>query len=61
MRVQKTLSGREWAADDSFEFEIIPDGIAPAFTNNKVTITKDTAGYTASFGKVKLEGKWINT
>ena len=51
-KVQKTLSGRDWTTDDAFEFTIAPVGTAPAFTNPKVTVTKDSADYTESFGKV---------
>ncbi len=52
VKVQKNLIGREWATDDSFEFKISPVGKAPAFTNDTVTVTKDSANYTESFGKV---------
>ncbi|MBQ6363089.1 MAG: hypothetical protein IJI62_03710, partial [Lachnospiraceae bacterium] len=52
VKVKKTLDGRDWAAEDSFEFTIIPVGTAPAFANNKITVTKNSADYTESFGKV---------
>ena len=52
VKVRKTLSGRDWTTDDSFEFTITPVGEAPAFEPNTVTVTKDSADYTESFGKV---------
>ena len=54
VRVRKTLSGRDWTTEDSFEFTITPVGEAPAFEPNTVTVTKDSADYTESFGKVKF-------
>ena len=52
MKVQKTLVGRDWTTDDSFEFTITPAEGSPAFTPNTVTVTKDSTGYTESFGEV---------
>ena len=54
VKVKKTLSGREWKTADSFEFTITPIGEAPEFDPDTVTVTKDSADYTESFGKVKL-------
>ncbi|MBP3913457.1 MAG: hypothetical protein J6D14_03510, partial [Lachnospiraceae bacterium] len=54
IKVKKTFTGREWTTDDSFEFTITPVGDAPAFAENKVTVDKDSRGYTESFGKVTL-------
>ena len=47
VKVKKTLTGREWTTNDSFEFTITPVGNAPAFTSNTVTVTKDSADYTS--------------
>ena len=52
VKVKKTLNGRAWATDDSFEFTITPVGNAPAFTNDTVIVTKDSENYTGSFGTV---------
>ena len=52
IKVQKKLDGREWKEDDSFEFTIKPIGDAPAFETDTVTVTKDSADYTESFGTV---------
>jgi len=52
VKVQKNLVGREWNTDDSFKFTIKPVGDAPAFADNTVTVTKDSANYTESFGEV---------
>ena len=52
IKVKKTLTGREWTTEDSFEFTITPVGVAPVFNTTDVTITKNTDGYTASFGTV---------
>ena len=51
-KAQKNLIGRDWTTDDSFEFTITPIGTAPAFPTSTVTVTKNSAGYTESFGKV---------
>ena len=55
VKVQKTLSGRDWTTDDSFEFTITPVGDAPAFTPNTLTITNADENHTKSFGQVTFE------
>ena len=54
VKVKKNLVGRDWTADDSFEFTIKPVGEAPATEKSTVKVTKDSADYTESFGKVKF-------
>ena len=53
IRVRKNLQGRgTWTGDDEFTFTITPNGDAPGFTPNTVTIRSGTPDHTASFGKV---------
>ena len=52
IKVQKKLVSRDWSTNDSFEFTIAPIGDAPAFETDTVTVTKDSADYTESFGTV---------
>ena len=52
VKVSKTLNGRAWTTDDEFEFTITPVGDAPAFTDNTAAVTKNSTGYTTSFGTV---------
>ena len=54
VKAKKTLTGRDWDTEDSFEFTITPVGDAPAFENDTVTVTSadSEAKYTKSFGKV---------
>ncbi len=52
--VKKNFTDREWRGTDEFAFGIGPNNL-PAFQNAKVTITKDTPEYKASFGKVTFD------
>ena len=52
VKVKKTLTGRAWTEEDSFEFTITPNGSEPAFTQNTITITKNDTNYTKSFGEI---------
>ena len=52
IKVQKTLNGRPWNTNDSFEFTITPVNNAPSTEESTVIVTKDSTDYTESFGKV---------
>ena len=56
IKVQKTLSGRDWTTNDSFKFTITAGEGSPAFEPNEITITKDDVdedgNYIKSFGTV---------
>jgi len=52
--VKKNFTGRDWRDTDEFAFGIGPNNL-PAFENAKVTITKGTPEYQASFGKVTFD------
>jgi pilin isopeptide linkage protein len=55
VRVKKTLVGRDWATGDEFEFTISAKDGAPAPAKDKVTVTKDSADLTESFGKITFD------
>ena len=46
------LVGRAWKSEDEFEFTISSLGESPLPEMTQVTVTKDSAGYTESFGKI---------
>ncbi|HAE44163.1 MAG TPA: hypothetical protein DCG37_01030, partial [Lachnospiraceae bacterium] len=52
VKAKKTLSGRDWTADDSFEFTISAAEGTPMPENTTVTVTKDSTDYTESFGTI---------
>lgn len=54
IKVKKVLEGRDWQDGDAFNFQITPQGDAPAPTNTTVTINKDTAEHTAGFGTINF-------
>ena len=66
IKVAKSISGREWKKDDSFNFTIIGSGstqIAPLPVPASVAIGTNTANYEASFGKIvyKTDGTYTYT
>ena len=60
LQVQKKLTGRDWRTSDEFTFEI--DGLANATTGatapepeqTTVTVTDETANFTAAFGDIQF-------
>lgn len=66
IKVAKSISGREWKKDDSFNFTIIGSGStqnAPLPVPASVAIGTSTANYEASFGKIvyKTDGTYTYT
>lgn len=66
IKVSKSISGREWKNDDSFNFAIAgtdPTPDAPLPDSTSVTINADTANHEASFGKIvyKTDGTYTYT
>lgn len=66
IKVAKSISGREWKKDDSFNFTIIGSGStqnAPLPVPASVAIGTNTANYEASFGKIvyKTDGTYTYT
>lgn len=66
IKVAKSISGREWKKDDSFNFTIIGSGStqnAPLPVPASVAIGTKTANYEASFGKIvyKTDGTYTYT
>lgn len=66
IKVAKSISGREWKKDDSFNFTIIGSGStqnAPLPDPASITINAHTAKYEASFGKIvyKTDGTYTYT
>ena len=54
VKVTKVLAGRDWADDDEFTFTLSAASGTPMPPKTEVTITKDDAGKTESFGKIKF-------
>ena len=66
IKVSKSISGRDWKNDDSFNFTIAGTGSipnAPLPDSASVTIGTDTANHEASFGKIvyKTAGTYTYT
>lgn len=66
IKVAKSISGREWKKDDSFNFTIAgsdPAQNAPLPDSASVTINANTANHEASFGKIvyKTDGTYTYT
>lgn len=66
IKVAKSISGREWKNDDSFNFAIAgtdPTPDAPLPDSTSVTINADTAKHEASFGEIvyKTDGTYTYT
>lgn len=66
IKVAKSISGREWKKDDSFNFTIAgsdPAQNAPWPDSASVTINANTANHEASFGKIvyKTDGTYTYT
>lgn len=66
IKVAKSISGREWKKDDSFNFTIAgsdPTQNAPLPDSASVTINANTANHEASFGKIvyKTDGTYTYT
>lgn len=66
IKVAKSISGREWKNDDSFNFAIVgtdPTPDAPLPDSTSVTINADTAKHEASFGEIvyKTDGTYTYT
>lgn len=66
IKVAKSISGREWKNDDSFNFTIAgtdPTSDAPLPDSASITINADTAKHEASFGKIvyKTDGTYTYT
>lgn len=66
IKVSKSISGREWKNDDSFNFTIVGSGStqnAPLPDSASVTINANTAKHEASFGKIvyKTDGTYTYT
>lgn len=66
IKVSKSISGREWKKDDSFNFTIAgsdPAQNAPLPDSASVTINANTANHEASFGKIvyKTDGTYTYT
>lgn len=66
IKVAKSISGREWKNDDSFNFAIAgtdPTSDAPLPDSASITINADTAKHEASFGKIvyKTDGTYTYT
>lgn len=66
IKVAKSISGREWKKDDSFNFTIAgsdPAQNAPLPDSASVTINANTANHEASFGKIvyKTDGTYTCT
>ena len=66
IKVAKSISGREWKKDDSFNFTIIGSGStqnAPLPVPASVAIGTNTANYEASFGEIvyKTDGTYTYT
>ena len=54
VKVKKVLDGRAWTDDDEFTFTLSAASGTPMPPKTEVTITKDDAGKTESFGKIKF-------
>ena len=52
IKVKKILNGREWITDDSFTFTLSAAEGTPMPAKTEITITKDSADKTESFGKI---------
>lgn len=64
IKVAKSISGREWKKDDSFNFTIAgsdPAQNAPLPDSASVTINANTANHEASFGKIVYKTDGIYT
>lgn len=66
IKVSKSIGGREWKNDDSFNFTIVGSGStqnAPLPDSASVTINANTANHEASFGKIeyKTDGTYTYT
>lgn len=66
IKVAKSISGREWKNDDSFNFAIAgtdPTSDAPLPDSASITINADTAKHEASFGEIvyKTDGTYTYT
>lgn len=66
IKVSKSIGGREWKNDDSFNFAIAgtdPTPDAPLPDSTSVTINANTANHEASFGKIvyKTDGTYTYT
>ncbi|MBR6149850.1 MAG: chitobiase/beta-hexosaminidase C-terminal domain-containing protein [Lachnospiraceae bacterium] len=52
IQAKAILSGREWKDEDAFMLTVTPVGNAPATETASVIVTKNSTGFTESFGKM---------